>query len=104
MPRYPIKYYTNVILMTIIHKIHKIFRRAVTARGCEVVHYLVSPGFIEGMLHHGKEFYVCISHFFYILHYLPSEQPVILKSPLIWEIIRMLSFPRAKMNLIYGNR
>ena len=53
--RYPVEDHANAVLVQVVDQVHEILRRAVARRGREVSGGLVSPGTVEGMLHHRQE-------------------------------------------------
>ena len=54
------------MLVHLIHKEHKIFRRTITGSRCIVTNYLIAPGSIQRVLHNRHQFNVCIAHFLHI--------------------------------------
>ena len=64
--RHPVQNHSDPCLVAAVHKIPELVGISKTARRRVVVHHLVSPGSIEGMLHHGHEFDVCEPHFLHI--------------------------------------
>ena len=67
MRRYPVKDHTDLMLMQIIYKIHKIFRCSVAGRRCVITGHLISPGSIQGMFHDRHQFHMCVSHIQHIV-------------------------------------
>ena len=63
---HPVQDHSDSRLMAAVHKIPELVGISKTARRRVVVHHLVTPGSIEGMLHHGHEFDVCETHFLHI--------------------------------------
>ena len=63
MRRNPVQYHPNPRLVQSIDKIHKILRRPVSGCGCIIPNHLISPGCIKGMLHHGHQLHMSITHF-----------------------------------------
>ena len=62
MGRHPVQNDAYAGAMHGINEILKILRSTETAGGRIVSRYLVSPGAVEGMLHHGHQFHVGIAH------------------------------------------
>ena len=60
--RHPVEDHRDAVLVQVIHQIHEILRRAVARSGGEIAGGLVSPGTVEGMLHHRQEFDVSEAH------------------------------------------
>jgi hypothetical protein len=54
--RHPVEYYADMSLVTLIDKIHKIFRNSVTTGEAEGGSYLISPGFVKRMFHNRQKF------------------------------------------------
>ena len=79
MSRNPVQNHADSLTVHIIHKVHKIIRRSVTAGRCIVASYLISPGSIQRMLHHRHQFYMGISHALYIFSQTGRNLPVIVK-------------------------
>ena len=51
----PVEDHADAVLVQVIDQVHEILRRAVARGGREVSSGLISPGTVEGMLHHGQE-------------------------------------------------
>src|SRR3990172_4182568 len=66
MGRHPVEDHADAVLVQTIHEFHKVLGVPVPARGREVPRGLVTPGSIEGMLHHGQELHVGEAHLFNI--------------------------------------
>ena len=60
--RNPVEDYGDAVLVQVVDQVHEILRRAVARGGSEVAGGLISPGAVEGMLHHGQKFDVGESH------------------------------------------
>ena len=60
--RNPVEDDADAVLVQVVDQIHEILRRAVARGGREVSGGLVSPGTVEGVLHHGQELDVGESH------------------------------------------
>ena len=60
--RHPVEDHGDAVLVQVVDQIHEILRRAVARGGGEIAGGLVSPGAVEGMLHHGQEFHVSEAH------------------------------------------
>ena len=60
--RDPVEDHADAVLVQVVDQVHEILRRAVARGGREVSGGLVSPGTVEGMLHHGQELDVGESH------------------------------------------
>jgi hypothetical protein len=59
---HPVENDGDAVLVQVIHQVHEILRRAVARSGSEIAGGLVSPGTVEGMLHHRQEFHVSEAH------------------------------------------
>ena len=81
--------------MHIIHEIHEILRRPVSGCGGKIASHLITPGFVQGMLHNRHYFYMCIVHFLDIINNERCKLPVIAVFP---AILRCLE--RAEIHLI----
>ena len=79
MSRNPVQNHADSLTVHIIHKVHKIIRRSVTAGRCIVASYLISPGSVQRMLHHRHQLYMGISHTLYIFSQTGRNLPVIVK-------------------------
>ena len=79
MSRNPVQNHADSLTVHIIHKVHKIIRRSVTAGRCIVASYLISPGSVQRMLHHRHQFYMGISHILYIFSQTGRNLSVIVK-------------------------
>ncbi len=79
MGRNPVQDHANPLSVHIIHKIHKIIRRAVPAGGCIISRHLIAPGGIQRMLHHREKLDMGIAHLLHILRQLHGNLPVIIK-------------------------
>ena len=66
MSGHPIQNHADSGLMAAVDKIPKLVGISKPARRGVVVHHLITPGTVEGMLHHGHEFNVCEAHFLHI--------------------------------------
>ena len=53
--RHPVEDHADAVLVQVVDQVHEILRRAVARGGREVAGGLVSPGSVEGMLHHRQE-------------------------------------------------
>ena len=60
--RHPIEDHADAVLVQVVDQVHEILRRAVARGGREVAGGLISPGAVEGMLHHGQKFDMRESH------------------------------------------
>ena len=83
MRRNPVKDHTDPLLMHIVHKIHKILRRAVSGSRRIIPGHLISPRAVKRMLHHRQQLNVRIAHFFYVICDHRSQFPVIIKNPAV---------------------
>ena len=106
MGRYPVKYDADSLSVHIVHKVHEILRSAVTAGRGIIPCYLITPGFIQRMLHHRHELHMGVSHILYVFCQPWGQLPVIIKfgthqvlSCLILD--RLLADPGPQMDLIY---
>ena len=54
--RHPVQDHADPVLVAVIDEIHEVFRSAVAAGGREVAHGLITPRFIQRMLHHRQQF------------------------------------------------
>ena len=106
MGRHPVKYDADSLSVHIVHKVHEILRSTVTAGRGIIPCYLITPGFIQRMLHHRHELHMGISHVLYVLRQPWGQLAVIIEfgthqvlSCLILD--RLLADPGAQMNLIY---
>ena len=97
--RYPVENDTNVILMHRIHKIAEVIRRSVSCCRCIIARYLITPGFIERMLHHRHQLNMGVAELFHIRSQHRSDLTVVIK---FTAIVRF--FPGAKMHFINRNR
>ena len=59
---HPVQDHADAVLVQVVDQVHEVLRRAVAAGGSEVAGHLVSPGAVEGMLHHRHEFHVREAH------------------------------------------
>ena len=66
MSGHPIQNHADSGLMAAVHKIPKLVGISKPARRGVVVHHLITPGTVEGMLHHGHELNMGEAHFLYI--------------------------------------
>ena len=106
MGRHPVKYDADSLSMHIVHKVHEILRSTVTAGRGIIPCYLITPGFIQRMLHHRHELHMGVSHILYVFRQPWGQLPVIIKfgtrqvlSCLIPD--SLLTDPGAQMDLIY---
>ena len=60
--RHPVEDDADAVLVQVVDQVHEVLRRAEARSGSEVAGGLVSPGAVEGMLHHGQELDVGESH------------------------------------------
>ena len=58
----PVEDDADAVLVQVVDQVHEVLRRAVARGGREVSGGLVSPGTVEGMLHHGQKLDVGESH------------------------------------------
>ena len=65
--------------MHIIHKIHKVIRCPIAAGRTIVSGHLISPGLIQGMLHHRHQLHMGVTHFLYIFRQANCDLPVIIE-------------------------
>ena len=79
MSRYPVQNNPNPIHMHLVHKIHKILRRAIPGCRCKISRHLVSPRGIVRMLHNRHHFYMRVSHVFTVFHKHRRQFPVTIK-------------------------
>ncbi len=66
MGRHPVQNNPYPGLVEFIDKIHKVFRRTVSGGGSIIPHHLVSPGGVEGMLHHRHQLHMGVPHLLHI--------------------------------------
>ena len=66
MSGHPIQNHSDSGLVAAIDKIPKLVGISKPARRGVVVHHLITPGTVEGMLHHRHELNMCEAHFLYI--------------------------------------
>ena len=97
--RYPVENNTNVVLMHRIHKIAEVIRRSVSCCRCVIARYLITPGFIERMLHHRHQLNMGVAELFHIRSQHRSDLTVVIK---FTAIVRF--FPGAKMHFINRDR
>ena len=97
--RYPVENNTNVVLVHRIHKIAEVIRRSVSCCRCVIARYLITPGFIERMLHHRHQLNMGVAELFHIRSQHRSDLTVVIK---FTAIVRF--FPGAKMHFINRNR
>ena len=97
--RYPVENNTNVVLVHRIHKIAEVIRRSVSCCRCVIACYLITPGFIERMLHHRHQLNMGVAELFHIRSQHRSDLTVVIK---FTAIVRF--FPGAKMHFINRNR
>ena len=97
--RYPVENNTNVVLVHRIHKIAEVIRRSVSCSRCVIACYLITPGFIERMLHHRHQLNMGVAELFHIRSQHRSDLAVVIK---FTAIVRF--FPGAKMHFINRNR
>ena len=97
--RYPVENNTNVVLVHRIHKIAEVIRRSVSCCRCVIARYLITPGFIERMLHHRHQLNMGIAELFHVGSQHRSDFTVVIK---FTAIIRL--FPGAKMHFINRDR
>ena len=109
MSRNPVQDDADSPAVHIIHKIHEIVRISVAAGRRIVARHLVSPGSVQGMLHHRKQLHMGIPHLFYIVRQQGSDFPVMIElrprnilSLLI--LLERMAHPGAQMNLINQHR
>ena len=95
---YPVKYYTNILAVHIIHKIHKILRTSVSCCWCIISCNLITPWTIKRILGNSHKLYMCISHIWYILGKVWCYITVI-HITVLCTIFLLL--PRTKMTFIY---
>src|SRR3989304_7023341 len=80
MGRNPINDNSDIVLMTVIYKIHEVFGCAESACGGKISCYLITPGCIKRMLHNRHKLDMRISHIFYIVNQEMGNLPVCQKS------------------------
>ena len=97
--RYPVENNTNVVLVHRIHKIAEVIRRSVSCCRCVIARYLITPGFIERMLHHRHQLNMGVAELFHIRSQHRSDLAVVIK---FTSIVRF--FPGAKMHFINRDR
>ncbi len=92
----PVQDHADSLLMHIIHKIHKIFRRTAAAGRRIISGNLIAPGRVKRMLHNRHQFHMGIAQLFNIFCQHRRNFPVIVKFalPIFW------FFPRANVHLI----
>ena len=101
----PIQNHSDSLTVHIIHKIHEIVRRAVTAGRGVISGHLITPGGVQRMLHHRKQLHMGIAHLFHILCQKRGYFAVIVKfrSGNIISLLVLLegmAHPGAQMNLV----
>src|SRR3954449_6371760 len=64
--RHPVEDHADAVLMKLIDQPHEVLRRSKPGCWSEVARNLISPGTVEGMLHHGKEFDVSEAHLLHV--------------------------------------
>ena len=97
--RYPVENNTNVVLVHRIHKIAEVIRRSVSCCRCVIARYLITPGFIERMLHHRHQLNMGVAELFDVRSQHRSNLAVVIK---FTSIVRF--FPGAKMHFINRDR
>ena len=97
--RYPVENNTYIVLVHRIHKIAEVIRRSVTCCRCVIARYLITPGFIERMLHHRHQLNMGVAELFHVRSQHRSDFTVVIK---FTAIIRL--FPGAKMHFINRDR
>src|SRR6516225_11435469 len=92
----PIENHPDAFLVAAVNEVHKIFWRSEAAGDGEITDRLISPGFIERMLHHRNHLDMRVAHSLDVRNQFTGEfaicQPAV---AFIW-----LSPPRSKMQLI----
>ena len=66
MSRYPIKYYSDSLLMQIVYKVHEIIRCTVSACRTVIPCHLIAPTCIKRMLHYRHNLHMSIIHLLYV--------------------------------------
>ena len=67
MCRNPVQDHADSLLMQMIDEIHKVLRTAIARCHRIIIRHLISPGFIQRMLHHRHKLHMCIVHFLDII-------------------------------------
>ena len=104
----PVQDHADALTVHIVHEIHKVVRRAVTAGGSVVSAHLVSPGSVQRMLHHRKQLHMGIAHLFHIFRQLRRDLTVIVELgshngiPLFVRL-DLLSHKGSQMELVNGH-
>ena len=99
MRRHPVQNHADSLLMHIVHKIHEVLRCTVARRGCVVSGHLITPGFIQRMLHDRQQLHMGIAHLFYIRSKHRSQLPIGIKLPAVLAVCLRPS-PASEMHLI----
>ena len=73
---HPVQDHADIVLVQMVHQVHEVLGRSVPARRREKARHLVSPGTIEGMLHHRHQLHVGEVHLLRILGQLVRGLPV----------------------------
>ena len=92
--RHPVENHADACLMALIDKIHEVVRRTVAGGDRKIAGYLIAPGAVEGMLHHGHELDMRIAHFGEI------GDDIVGKLAVIKQIVIGIPPPGARMDFI----
>ena len=104
MFRCPVQNHTDTGPVHLIHKIHKIFRRAITGSRRIISDGLIAKGHIQRMLHNRHQFDMGISHFFHIRNQLVCNFFIRWQFSSAFRFIIQITFHKAaQMYFIYTN-
>lgn len=73
----PVQNHADSRFMQFVDKIHEVLRGTVSCRGRIIPNHLIPPGAVKGMLHHGHQLHMGISHFLHIGNQVCGYFPVI---------------------------
>ena len=111
MGGHPVQNHADSLAVHIVHKIHEVLRGAVPGRRRIISRHLVTPGFIQRMLHDRHQLHMGISHILHVPGKHRGDLPVIVKFPRLRQryrfILRLFGFrllPGAQMHLIDQDR
>ena len=77
MGGHPVQDHADPRLVQFIHEAHEILRRTVPRGRGIITDHLVSPGGVQGMLHHRHQFHMGIPHLLYIVDHLRRNLTVV---------------------------
>ena len=99
--RYPVEDHADAMLVKIIHQVHELPRRAMTARRCEIAGHLISPAGVKRMLCDSHQLHVGVAHIVTVLRELMCRLRIGIEAVFL---LAVLLPPGAEMTLINRHR